>query len=361
MADNSSSQRVIYLDFLRVFATFSVIILHTAAQNWQEVDVHSFEWNCFNTWDSIVRWTIPVFVMISGALFLNPEREMSIKKLYGKNILRIITAFLFWSAVYTLRVWYSNPQVQRIDLFTTFMQGHYHMWFLFMIVGLYIITPAVRRITSDEKVMKYFLVISFIFTIAVSSIETLAGALLTIYPENHWSVINDAFTSDINAMSVTFPYGYVFYFVLGYYLSKHDFSKRDRKIIYMLGVAGFALTILLTDFISVKLGKPTGTFYDNNSLNVFLESVVIFVFFKYRKLPASGKTVQFITMLSNWSFGVYLIHALILEVLANRLSLTTLSFNGVVSVPIIAAIVFMLGTIASGVIHQIPLLKKYIV
>ena len=52
--------RQYHLDCLRVLATFAVMILHIAAQNWYGADVMSFEWNVFNFYDSMVRWAVPV-------------------------------------------------------------------------------------------------------------------------------------------------------------------------------------------------------------------------------------------------------------------------------------------------------------
>ncbi|MBR4445084.1 MAG: acyltransferase family protein [Solobacterium sp.] len=87
-------------DVLRVAATIAVILLHVSAQNWHSTDIHSFEWCVFTIYDGLVRWGVPIFTMISGAIFLN--RDIPIKKIYTKHILRIITAFIFWSAIYAL-------------------------------------------------------------------------------------------------------------------------------------------------------------------------------------------------------------------------------------------------------------------
>lgn len=62
-------KRITYLDYLKVFATFAVIILHVVAQNWYITDVNSFGWKTLNVYSSMVRWAVPVFVMISGSLF----------------------------------------------------------------------------------------------------------------------------------------------------------------------------------------------------------------------------------------------------------------------------------------------------
>ena len=87
-------KRNLYLDYLRIMATVAVITLHVAAQNWSNVNITSYEWKVFNIVDSAVRWGVPIFVMISGALMLDNDRVLSVKKLYGQKILRIIIAFV---------------------------------------------------------------------------------------------------------------------------------------------------------------------------------------------------------------------------------------------------------------------------
>ena len=93
-ACGSGEKRIVYLDYLRVLATLAVFLLHISSQNWKNTDVNTFQWQIFNFTDSISRWCVAVFVMISGALFLG--RRHSIKKIYTKYIFRLVTAALFW-------------------------------------------------------------------------------------------------------------------------------------------------------------------------------------------------------------------------------------------------------------------------
>ncbi|MEG2929604.1 MAG: acyltransferase family protein, partial [Oscillospiraceae bacterium] len=95
---NISKERIVYLDLLRIFSIFCMILLHVSASKWYTTSVNSFEWQVLNIYDILVRFCVPVFVMISGAFFLDANREYTIKKLFSKNILRIIVAFIFWSA-----------------------------------------------------------------------------------------------------------------------------------------------------------------------------------------------------------------------------------------------------------------------
>lgn len=94
--NTQAANRTVYFDYLRVFAIFAVIILHISASNWHTTDVNGFEWQVFNFFDSITRWCVPIFIMISGSLFLNrnslcsflynicfTKQNTSCKKIFG--------------------------------------------------------------------------------------------------------------------------------------------------------------------------------------------------------------------------------------------------------------------------------------
>ena len=53
-------ERKVYCDYLRLFATFSVVIAHVAAVNWYSGDVNQWRWQVLNLYDSVVRWCVPV-------------------------------------------------------------------------------------------------------------------------------------------------------------------------------------------------------------------------------------------------------------------------------------------------------------
>ena len=92
-AEHSTRRRVIYFDILRIVAIFFVVFVHLAAQHWADVDVSSRAWFAFNLYCTTGKWSVPIFVMISGALFLG--RDVSISSILKKNVARIATVFLF--------------------------------------------------------------------------------------------------------------------------------------------------------------------------------------------------------------------------------------------------------------------------
>lgn len=167
----------------------------------------------------------PVFIMISGLLFLDSGRPLSIRKLYTKNLPRIVTAFVFWSAIYTVFF----PAFPDKSLFTNLCFGCYHFWFIYATIGLYILAPILRKIAESERLMEYFLLVAVVF----SYILPLLFKLTSLEAINY-----------INTnLGITF--GYTPYFILGYYLKKKDLSKRAQNIIYILGIAGFAFTAVI--------------------------------------------------------------------------------------------------------------------
>ena len=144
--------RVAYLDMLRIAATVAIVMIHVAVRGWRSMDMHTAQWHALSFFSSISRWGTPIFVMISGALFLDERREVRLRRLFSKNILRILIAFVFWSAVYAVPFFLRDRSV--FGLISNFLTGSYQLWFLYMIVGLYLITPLLRRITSDRSALR---------------------------------------------------------------------------------------------------------------------------------------------------------------------------------------------------------------
>lgn len=342
----SLPKRIVYFDYLRVLATFSVIILHISAQNWYIVDVNEASWQIFNFYDSMVRWSVPIFIMISGALFLN--KRMHMKEIYNKYILRMFCSFIVWAVIYAFS--------EKGDVVALMLRGHYHMWFIPTIIGLYLCIPFMYPIVQNEKLTKYFLLLAFIFAFAIPQIITLANDFIGEIIIKEVS----AFKRSVGNMNINMVLGYTSYFLLGHYLNKTDLNKKQRIIIYILGIFGFVLTICLNLTVALKKQKPCSNYYGNFTVNVLFESVAVFTWFKYHEF-FSTKIHLFALKLSKYSFGVYLVHPLIIERLNRCYGLNTLSFHPGISVVCIGVIVFICSFLVSDILNHVPIIKDYIV
>ena len=346
---NGQRDRIVYFDYLRVFATFAVIILHIAASNWYTTDVNGLQWQTFNFYDGIVRWGVPIFVMISGTLFLN--KEIPLKKIYSKYISRLAISFIVWSTIYSLFIDGSiNHRILSV------FQGHYHMWFILMIIGIYMCIPFIKPITQNNNIIKYFLLLSFIFAFAIPEIITLTGDFGNIFLIKAVNTINE----NVVNMNLHIVLGYISYFILGYYLNNKKINKKQRIIIYILGLLGFAFTVGMDSLVALKTQKYCDNYYGAFTVNVLFESIAVFTWFKYSKF--NNNTInKIIKRLSKCSFGAYLIHALVIEQLNIHFGLNTLLFNPIISVISIGIIAFIISFGLSSILNRIPVVKKYIV
>lgn len=344
-------ERVIYLDYLRVFAIFAVITLHVAAKHWDAVDVNGFDWQVFNCYDSIVRWGVSVFVMISGALFLN--RDIPIKKLYSKYILRIVVAYIVWSAFYASL---SSKCTSAVAFIKLLIGGHYHMWFLPMIVGLYMLQPLLKRITDDAVTAKYFAVLATVFAVIIPTIVAVVNDFAPRLLVTGVNLINGSL---VGGLSLSMVMGFPLYFLMGHQINQYDLSIKQRRIIYVMGIIGLASTVWFSRLVSVKNQVAYETYYGNLTIGVFLTSIAVFTFVKYHYPDQEGINEVF-KKLSKYSFGAFLVHPEVLTIL-NNFGLDSMAFNPIIAIPVTAIIAFIISIGISTVLNMIPILNKYLV
>ena len=345
-------KRLYYLDVLRIIGTIAVIIIHVSAQNFNNVSVLSNEWNIFNIYDSLVRWGVPIFVMISGTLFL--QKDFEIIKIYHKYLLRLIIAFIFWSIIYAIYMSLKN-KLNLIDFIYEVLSGHYHMWYIFMISGLYIITPLLKKIAESKNITRYYIILATIFTFIINMfIDNIIP--VTRFANN--KIVN-ILIKHYHDLNLNLLFGYTCYYLLGYYLSRFNICLKKKKQLYLATIICLFLTTILTLVYSRKMGYFYSGFYNNLSINTMIESVGIYTFIK--DLFKNKQQNKFLVYISKHTFGIYLVHVLIIDILDDILHFNTLSINPIISIPFITIATFIISLFISIILKKIPLLKKYIV
>ena len=99
----SNTPRIAYLDLLRVLATLAVIYIHVNADGLLVMD-SQYDWYVAMVGGSLVRWAVPVFVMISGALYLNPQKSITTETVLKRKIPRLLLAYVAWWVIYATAI-----------------------------------------------------------------------------------------------------------------------------------------------------------------------------------------------------------------------------------------------------------------
>jgi surface polysaccharide O-acyltransferase-like enzyme len=352
---SSNQNRFLYADILRIVAISAVIVLHLASDPWTLNPVNSESWFTLNIISSLVRWCVPVFVMLSGMLFLSPQKEISLKKLYQKNILRLITALVFWGIVLQVMDYttegtpFTANNIRLIFYKIIFGIPYYHLWYLYIIIGLYIITPPVRVFIANctRKQLEYTLLLFLVFGL----VEPLVNSLMSKVAQFPYSF------STIQELT-----GYLGYYIAGYYFSVYDLRKIVRKVVYIGSALSIVFTIVVTYFYSQYTGTADEFVYDNLLVNTAFTAVAVFIGIKsfFTNCILSEKTKRVITSMSVNTFGIYLIHVIFLNLLAEyNVEYFTCSFF--ITIPFFTVLAFFLSYFSTLLIREIPLMNKYII
>lgn len=345
--------RVAYADLLRVFATLAVIVLHLAANPVSSLSVTTQAWQIANLYDGLVRWCVPVFVMLSGMFMLDPKRPLPLSKLLFHNCLRILTALFFWTWVYAFvdNGVYSPAGLWSAALQTLQMgEYHFHLWFLYMILGLYLVTPILRAFCkgASRNDFHYFFLIAFLF----------ASLLPTAF--SLWPNATRFFHIWYDRLSIRLVLGYVGLYVAGYYLKEYTISRLAEAVIYVLGVLGAVATVWGTSLLSRQAGRFVQPLYEYTSPNVVCFAVAIVVLFRYvLGVSEERSRRQRLSGVAKITFGIYLVHELFI-LLLRFFGVTPLSFSIVASIPVLTAVVFLCSFALAWLFSKIPVLGHFL-
>lgn len=348
--------RLAYADLLRTFAALAVVVLHISACWLEQTAVGSTSWTVLCLYDSLVRWCVPVFVMLSGAFLLDPKKSVTYRDIFLKYILRVLIALLVWGTFYALLDYgHSGPTftwagVKSALNHVLWADTHYHLWFLYMIIGLYLITPILRAFIrgASRGTLHWFFLLVFIF-------YSLVPVLNELFPGR--MALPMAWTGRFDIHMVL---GYVGYYVAGYYLKNYTLNRLAEFIIYILGIGGAVATAWGNYILSVRCGTFNGVFFEYRAPNVVFMSVAVFVLFRYvLGISDERSRRQRMGGVAKISLGIFLVHDFFIMLL-RHFDITTLSFHPALSVPVLSAAVFLCSFAVAWLISKIPLIGRFL-
>lgn len=335
-----------YLDTLRCLALLGVIVIHTTTPILKMMYEKNMEfWWIGNTIDSSVRFVIAMFLMLSGATMLGKEYKLS--DYYRKRFVRVLVPFLFWLVAYWLYRWCEltpNRQPHSFDSIIKWGIALFqnegvskHFWYVYMILVIYLFVPFmgkwVQRINQGTLV--YFLVGWVILNILVNN--------KIINPISSYAIANRLFTYFL----------YSGYLLLGYYLFKlKTVDVKFRKAAFVIFILTIMYSALATYFLSKNAHKLDTSAYGSLTINTMLQSIALVVIFK-NKLFDNKLISNAIRIISDYSYGIYLVHIMVISILYNNGIFWTIA-HPFVSLPLIIIMTLIISMIIIAILRKIP-------
>ena len=342
------SNRLLWIDLIKIFSMFSVIILHAASPILYRLNHIDFsDWMSGNIYEGMVRMAVPLFFMVSGVLLLGSKKEESLVDFFKKRFSKVVIPLLVWSFIYILITKYSHGK--DIDILTHILYSfnkpqYYHLWFMYAILGIYLILPILKVFiqNSSKELQIYFVSIWFVVAVALPFF-------------NHFHFIQLWIKSYLPMMI-----GYMGYLVLGYLLAQIKLNKKIVFTALIFIVLASTATIYGTYQLSIEANKFVGYLHGNFGPFTFILAVSYFIVLRYigeKFLSDTSKVSQTITLLSATSLGIYLVHPIFLRVF-NKLGFNVFAGPAYLMVPAVALGTFIASFIVIYLIQKIPVVKQ---
>lgn len=331
---------------MRIAATLAVVFLHTnntLSNNSEQFFLTKNQTVFFTTNNLLMNWGVPVFLMITGALLLDPNRQITYRDCIKKYAKRILLALFVFGIPFSMLEILLNTKSITVKSFLeatiNVINGNSwsHLWYLYALIGLYFVLSMLKAFVnnSDENTLLYLISIIFIFNFIVKSFDKILGATI-------------AFEIPVAGFTV-------FYVLAGRYIMIIKSRILDKKN-FCVGVLVFAIVMVAIG--SVCYYPKSKELLGYNSPMIAVLSIAVFCLF----MGAKSERTELLWKIDRLCFGVYLIHPVFINFIYKFLKFTPVTFGGLY--PVATFIFWMLFVISSfagaWIMYQIPILKKHI-
>ncbi|MCM1178394.1 MAG: acyltransferase [Bacteroides sp.] len=353
--------RIAFLDYVRVFACFLVMLVH-ASENFypgpgatdmagpKAVLANQTDRICVSVYDGFSRMAVPLFIIVSAFLLAPKKEEQSTWEFYRKRFTRILPPFLIFSVLYaTLPLLWgqidgatSLKDLSRI--FYNFPTLAGHLWFMFPLISLYLFIPMISPWLSKASAKEErFFIILFLISTCMPYLNRWFGEA---WGQCFWNEYH----------MLWYFSGYLGYLVMAHYIKVHLAWSRKTKLLAgsAMLVAGAVATILsyyVQAVPGVVLDTPVLEIgWSFCTINVVCLTMGAFLMFS---CIGQAEAPRIITSLSKLSYGMYLMHIFWLH-MWSVVSMDMLELPTPVSIPFIAVTTFVSCALTAKLISLLP-------
>lgn len=342
-------ERIVFLDYMRVIACFMVIMVHSCEFffiDGPRIGIRSmYDGFWVSVIDSAFRCSVPLFVMISA--YLQFPVTGSVSRFLGRRFSRVVVPFVIWSLLYASfpYLWGdmtgTDVKASLLRLAYNFNDASGHMWFIYMLIGLYlvfpVISPWIERVSRRGELA--FLILWF----ASTFFPYLRDCVGDVYGECYWNEYN----------MLWYFSGFIGYVVLAHFVRRRlEWSVRRRVVAgALLYAAGYYVTA------SIWYGRiPVATTLQQLELswrfctpNVVAMSLGAFLLIEAAFSKASSN--KMITAISARSYGIYLMHIFVLTWVFRLIGGM---FATPVTIGLVGAATFIVCVVLTWVLSKLP-------
>lgn len=360
-------ERDVTIDLIRSLACIAVVIMHTISSIWYPIPVklldinayekdlsdfltsftlfplNSFHWYAISLLDAITRFSVPVFIMISGALVLSKD-EIKIK--YGfKKTWYIIKLIIIWGGLLSVMLFFVNHYIGDNRSITYYVQtiinGNGVFWFLYMLLPLYIAAPVFKAIVKDKNATILFVVVWAFLTILLQFTKSILPTL-----EDN---IKFEYLTQFSIYSGFYVIGYLLYEKKRIGGGILHLSKKHSLIL--------ACSLGMASMIIITFVKPVGLYHNFASPFSVLWSICAFWLLVNTRIDGWLKTL--FTWVAEYSMGIYALHTLFIKLFNSLLPFDSFITKGwPIYLLILWFLVFGFSCLFAWLYKKLPIVRK---
>ncbi len=306
------TQRIAYIDRLRIMAAFFVIFMHTAATALRRG--FGADWELSNALTSLAFTAVPIFFMISGFLLLSDERTEDLSVLFKRRIPKLLIPLAAWTAVYLVWSLLCSHSLSAGTLVRGLASAFRwpaatHLWYLYTLIAFYLLSPLLRAMLRAMGRKLHILLLALICAV------NLRAVLVSVFPGANflnWQIFDRMLFFDGNLCS----------FLLGFYLGNAKKRVPNGVLIPLTAVLLAAITAA-SSFLTHAHGEFDATFMNQSAgLEVAL-AACIFLLFR-QSFNGAPRRISLLPC-APLTLGMYLMHLLVISIL-QRYGLDALNF-----------------------------------
>ncbi len=348
---NNNKQRVWQFELLRCLACLSVVLLHSTVRFVVSTENYDFFGALILSASST---GVPLFVMISGYFLLSNPKNVDCNYFYEKRLKRIGVPLLFWSFFYVVLFvvpyWMKGEPAIKLSYVLTWLYNGtpgwgYHLWYLYMILGLYAITPFLITIYRNYS---------------IKAVLTFCVLLYLAYFIQSYYLIYRADSYRTSLFAPLLSVAYTPYFIFGKYFGDKMASDllyyERRKIIRTTAAFVFCIISLFEAWLCGKINYQWALC--SIAPLVTLQAVSVYLFVLSIKAEPREKTNAFLSWISSLTFGIYLFHVFFLSFVSFSFRRLLCCERTVLISVLIALVAFLASAVSTVIFKKIPYLRE---